>query len=1573
MMSLDPIKTTESITKRYFAYLNTTFHLKDPVLRKQVMDELQTPKNFIKGPYLEATLPFKFGKTLDELINEGILSTQFRNLKCEELPLDRQLYEHQEIAIRRAIGDNRNIVVATGTGSGKTEVFIITILNYLFRQSERSELSPGVRALLLYPMNALVNDQLKRLHILLKNCPDITFGRYTGETRDDQKKALEEYKKMFNEEPLENELVSRDEMKKSPPHILLTNYAMLEYLLLRPDDNVFFDEFAGNWKFIVIDEAHTYYGAKGIEMAMLLRRLKDRVVKSKPGKLQCIATSATLGGGEDDADVTKFAGKLFGESFEEKDVVRATRIEEEFGEPWGKPSPSLYEEWKKIINESNDVNIIQALFETGKKNNVPIDELKGAMDYANNDYKRFLFYILRRDENLISLRKLLDEKPWSLNDVSEVIFPNYSMNALTALVDIAIKAKPHKDDQPLIPARYHLFVRAIEGAYICLYPEEKIYLERHEYHKVGDKKYPVFEIAACRQCGAVFLVGETEENTKILKQAGAKYFENNEDLEYYLIEKNENVILENEDKSMSPKKQKWEKYKICRECGTTIKKSKIENCNCKNNNYLSILKYNEKGDVHKCPACARENKKGSTLLRFLLGKDATASVLATSLYQQIPDKNNCRRLLIFSDSRQDAAFFAPYLNKTYSKILRRQLILKSIYKNNHHVINKTWRIDDLKDALLTQTEQIKYFLEGTSLGQKEKELYKWILYELLTIDSKISLERLGLLGFSLKKSENFKPMEQLTRQPWNLSEDEVWTLFKILLDTFRDKGAIKFPDNVNHDESFFKPENHESYFREDGSSKQSHVDSWLPSKENYPNARLEFIGRLAKELSLEITSKDCRDILREIWNKTTDGILKNYFSNDGPHGEGIAYRIDYKFWELQPGIINKEIQWYLCDTCNNLTLLNLRNICPEYKCRGTLIKCNPDENENIANNHYRKLYLDEIPFRMKAEEHTAQIESKRAASIQTDFNEGKVNVLSCSTTFELGVDVGQLESVFLKNVPPSSANYIQRAGRAGRRTDSTAFALTFCQRSSHDLNYFNDPVKMISGKVKTPHFDIMNEKIVLRHVYATALASFWRKKRDMFKDVNSFFFNNGPELFKNYLDEKPQELYEALRRIMPDETFHQLKDFRLEQWGWVEGLFDEKKGILLNVAKEVKSDVDDLKEASDKRYNEGKNPYPLMNAIKTIKDKYLLNFLSSHNIIPKYGFPVDVVEMQVVHHKEGENLELNRDLRIALSEYAPGSHIVAGGKLWTSQYLKKLPNKSWLKYRYAICSNCNLYQRVMYDSDKKLDLCNNCKTPLEPKNPFIIPAFGFIVSNKQPDEPGEEHPKKSYSTRIYYSGDFTEKIGLPVTVPLKNNVTLHALSAAQGTMAIINNGNNQGFKVCSTCGYAIIGKPDSKHEDPYGYECKGSLSNPTDLGHEFKTDILQLQFEGCCGNKEYKDYEFWLSLLYALLEGTSEALDIERRDIDGCLYPYGAAIPALVLFDDVPGGAGHVRRIAQNPNTIRQVFESAYNRMKGCKCGGDDGDASCYGCLRNYQNQFCHDKLNRGKVIRFLEMYFFNE
>ena len=288
-MAFNVIEASKKITGKYKRYLKTMFDIADPDYKRIFEEKIEADKSFSRGPYLDVVDSFKRGKEVSELIDEGILNSDFKNIHDIYV---KTLYSHQLDSLIK-IKEGNNVIVSTGTGSGKTESFLIPIFNHLMdEKKENGKISSGVRALIIYPMNALANDQLKRLRNLLKDYSDITFGAYTGQTENRRDNALRLYKKLYGEDenPLVNELISREEMKKNPPHILITNYAMLEFLMLRPEDNVFFNGgYANKWKFIVLDEAHTYNGSTGIEVSMLLKRVVAELPSSniQIGRASC--------------------------------------------------------------------------------------------------------------------------------------------------------------------------------------------------------------------------------------------------------------------------------------------------------------------------------------------------------------------------------------------------------------------------------------------------------------------------------------------------------------------------------------------------------------------------------------------------------------------------------------------------------------------------------------------------------------------------------------------------------------------------------------------------------------------------------------------------------------------------------------------------------------------------------------------------------------------------------------------------------------------------------------------------------------------------------------------------------------------------------------------------------------------------------------------------------------------------------------------------------------------------------------------------------------------------------------
>ena len=860
--AIHPLDATRKLSEDYARYLRTIYFFRDEELREQFQRALAAPDFLVRGPILEAAPPFRLGRSIGELVEAGVLHRDFRQLCSPALPYDRPLYLHQEQAITKVVAQGRNIVVATGTGSGKTETFLLPIFDHLLRQREAGILGrPGVRALLLYPMNALANDQLKRLRRLLASFPDITFGRYTGETKESQKDAEEQFRQQFRDERLlPNERISRAAMRESPPHILITNYAMLEYLLLRPRDSEFFDGATGQfWRFIALDEAHIYDGATGIEIAMLLRRVKDRVVRSESGRLRCIATSATLGRGRQDfSAVATFASELFGERFEwveddplRQDVVEGQREEmAQLTAPWGEGTGELYAGLAQAVTaEQPPAELALIALAAGLSPEIvqaasrAAAQAVSATGQGTAGINAFLNAALRGDGRLHRLRAALRE-PQDLRTLPGTLgAEGPDAEPVINLVQLAVRARPMPDALSLLPARYHVFARALEGAFVCLNRNHPAHAEEGKprffltrYDNCPHCRQRVFELATCPRCGTAYIVGR--ENTEHLAGGGAVRVLRhphpaNAEADgghcYFVLEGE--ALLPDEDEAVVAQAAvdqlgagRLEPHTLCLGCGAVASfQSGGPRCNCRPMTPRVPLRKveveagssadgataarrsrREAGVLSYCIGCGARNPNG-VVYRFLTGQDAPVSVLATSLYQLLPPERgdqaaelpgHGRKLLVFADSRQDAAFFAPYLERTYQQILHRRLILKILAEDPEGRTGRL-RLDDLASRLLRQAEVAALFTPDQSYDKRLTLARQWLAQEFVALDYRIGLEGLGLLNYRLVPPERWAPPPALLAPPWNLSRDEAWDLLVLLLNTLRQQGAVTFPPNVD--------------------------------------------------------------------------------------------------------------------------------------------------------------------------------------------------------------------------------------------------------------------------------------------------------------------------------------------------------------------------------------------------------------------------------------------------------------------------------------------------------------------------------------------------------------------------------------------------------------------------------------------------------------------------------------------------------------------------------------------------------------------------------------------------------
>ncbi|MBR3342475.1 MAG: DEAD/DEAH box helicase [Clostridiales bacterium] len=1619
-MSMNPRQTTDKIRGDYQNYIASILTVKDDQITELSHKAVKNTE-FVKGPYLESTLPFVDGKSLKELADENLISKEFGKMGKAVHFCDWKLRIHQERALRHIIENNRNMVVSTGTGSGKTECYLYPIFNSIMREKEAGTLSAGVRALLIFPMNALANDQQKKLRKLLKEYPDITFGRYTGETeRKRPKETPEEAERRLHEEydnahlgdteevyrkSIPNELMSREMMAKEPPHILLTNYAMLEYMLLRPDTAPFFDnQSAENWRFIVIDEAHTYKGATGAEIAYLLRRVKERIRHNMTGDFRCIATSATLGSEDGKPGLAKFAENLFGEPFSAEDIITTER--------------------KKRVVPPDARDFMPDEYKALKKHVENMEE---------NEKGKYLYNSLVKDNRLFKVYEVLRNKPKKIEEVASVVFDDLSSekereNALIDLIELAAAAKKSEDESALLPARYHLFIKSLEGLFAQYYPAKKVYLDRKERVFIKDKSYAVFELANCQKCTQEYLIGKTKA-----KPDGQYFVHNSSDEkpEYYFISSgDENIDLTglDEDDSIEgvDKMNKLEKYHLCLCCGriTSFSEKHPEEC-CGNSDPDRIatvynLKYAGKNNESNCCPCCGATQKG-LIKRFLTANQPATFAVAKSLYDAIPPRpvehhksedlssddifiddffddpddgpdssisealadESGRKLLIFSDNRQEAAFFAGFFEKKYNLIMWRKLILQCLQEAD----GKTLSVPDLIKKVRDAAEKAGIYTidqeRNANLTDNQKiELASlYVMQEFMTPDIQTGLEGLGYVQIA-PEYMNIQDSAELA----GLKGKEVWNLLRFLMDTLRQKGAISYPEGVYATNDFFAPRNHKGYFRQSVTNieRGEYVYGFIPEA-GRSNKRLSIMMKLLEDTTDEEKRNElARENLNKAYKLLLQLVSRKYIISTVDQAKGTVYLLNYAKWNFH--YVENKDTLYRCDKCGKTFGYSVRDLCPEMKCNGKLRAVKASEIQDEP--YYSNLYADNKIIPMVSREHTAQLAAKTAGEYQKNFEQGIINVLSCSTTFEMGVDVGELEATFQRNVPPETANYIQRAGRAGRRTSSAAFSVTFSRRSSHDMTFFHDPAQIIAGKIAPPILEIDNDKIAERHLNSIVVSWFFKKHPEFFlektrKIVSYKEPENMGTVMKEELSTHPQELLDSIHNIIPEDICQSL---RVDEWAFINDLVGDE-GSLTRAIEERTADIDGLKTFSvdvRTKIDEGSAIKGLGRAIAaeklitTLEDEASISFLSAKGVLPKYGFPIDTVSLDIIggSDEEAKKIDLSRDLKMAISEFAPPAKIVANGKVWESYAINTIPNKGWPAYIYHECPKCkkifhpegNVVDITVNLNDAPKKVCEYCNT-LTDARLFIIPLFGFSTQMEYKPKPvGEVRPSTYYATQTQFWGieGLTEKQKAEAqekTIDIKGKDVKVTYSPG-GKLFVLNQGiDRRGLLICPTCGYAKDPTTkDFKHDNKYKKACGTKKFIKASLGNEFSTDILKIALPNLDSHlpiiEGAEDKDLYMSVLYAILEGASMALDISRSDISGCVTENRE----IVLFDDTAGGSGFVKSIYYN---FYDVLRAAKNKVSG-QCGCTP-ETSCYGCLRNYSNQFFHDQLSRGLAENYLD------
>lgn len=1547
METINPIEVSRELRTTYGRYLETLVEPRDEAvkaaLKSAIRDAETGPNSLVKGPYLEAQPPYVKGSTIRNLVDKGLLSKSFLSFPPTDLPIDRPLYAHQEQAIERVSSGN-SILVATGTGSGKTESFLLPIINELFAEKEAGKLGAGVRALLLYPMNALANDQVKRLRRLLANQPQITFGRYTGETPNSHEAALEKFRAREGKDPLPNELISREQIRETPPNILLTNYAMLEYLLLRPADTTLFEgPSSDTWKFIVADEAHTYDGAHGIEVAYLLRKLRNRV--DKDSKIITIGTTATIG--KDKDGIREFAESFFGNKFNiaassSPDLIEPKRMPL----PEGVYGPLSEEQW--ITSDREDS--LGSLAPSGVSS----------------------FEFISKESSFVRLRNFLAGGPNNIERAAQELFPDSQSGpeAVLSMVNLGARIKD-EDGEPALSARFHVIARASEGVFSCLRPEPHLSLVRHE--ACPDCEAPTFELAGCKKCGAEYYAGSK------LEVGGKVFFSPSRSnkaisVAFHSIaetEQNEDELVYDEefaDEAATASES------LCISCGLFIQGIASSCPSCESQDIRKVLVLGDRPErLTKCSHCGSRGR--SILRRLESGGDAAAAVLATELYGHLPADPTVsdefpgggRKLMVFSDSRQQAAYFAPYVDETYGGILWRKIIYQALLKFRKTAPNPDdVRMVDLEQAMVELAAEASLFPSDMFGNERYKYVREQLQLEIVSTDRSINLEGTNLISWEIALPDNDALYAGFA--DYGLDPLAARAFVRSLLTQLRESGAVTASDGVDQASDAFAPRRGPLYIRQGGAVQVAKTYSWLPAANK--NGRTDFANRV---LSRTKPDGDAHELLKNVWRMLTESeAFKNIFVPTNSNQHGIRFQLNHKMLVVKP--VSPGDEYFECAVCKRVTADNVADVCPRFQCDGVL---KPVQAGNITRAaHYRKLYSQGEILGLVAREHTAQLSDDEAANVQADFIEGKVNLLSSSTTFELGVDVGELQSVFLRNVPPATANYLQRAGRAGRRSDSAALILTYAQKRPHDLAKFADPVSLIAGQMRAPYVDLENARILIRHMYSIFFAAFWRDNPAAFSTAEGLAIDEidgetNLHRIRAWVKANTGKLKEVFERILPqslepkkNDIWHETLDTFDELVGDVQIAFadyvQEYKTLITSYAAQSA----DMSLSAAQRSRAGAIVNRLNRELESIVKDDAISFLSKRNLMPKYGFPVDTVNLTPRMDEPGSSgVDLSRDLALAIFDYAPGAQVIANKQIWESVGIATVPGKDVEYKKFVQCYECaHLTIQIAVD-DTPFTECKACgSTQLSAPSTYMIPKWGFLAKKSEAKSTSSV-AKRAWNRDLFLaeSGDI-DLDNAPAVRSSKVKAQLQKIAK----LLIVNNGgvNGNGYNICKSCHAASenTGLIPKKHKHPIkpDAECMGHHDLGVKLGHMFETDLVQVRFEipsiATLDTVEIAD-----SVEQAVIQAASDLLQINRDDIDIVHLSSSAQHIEFAIVDAVPAGAGFAPMIGSR---LQEVIEHALRIVDRCNCGEE---TSCYQCLRTYSNQRIHEKLRRRFAIEGLK------